>query len=181
MWIGMGLGAIGTILLGRLAMSQPVHTADLRPPRPCPSELETLVPLLLEDLPSYTNRVIQRSLTANLAIDTPGIMLLTSAPDYTPLPLSPIESAPPAIDDPQQVFFTMLERRYTAGAAVRLQHYHRVFFTETSQGWRLALMQSSIGDYPARQPASPPYDSGEGATAQAIRLWLRDCYAGAIE
>ncbi|NJN87987.1 MAG: hypothetical protein HC881_18960 [Leptolyngbyaceae cyanobacterium SL_7_1] len=95
--------------------------------------------------------------------------------------MSPLEPAPAINTDPRQVFFTMLERRYSGTQTIRLQHYHRVFLTETDEGWRLALMQSSIGDYPAQQPSSPPYDSSEGATAQAIRLWLRDCDAGAID
>jgi hypothetical protein len=42
-------------------------------------------------------------------------------------------------------------------------------------------MFSRIGDALANQPPSPPQDTSQGVIAQAIRLWLRDCRAGAIE
>jgi hypothetical protein len=52
--------------------------------------------------------------------------------------------------------------------------------TQTATGWRLAMMFSRIGSYPAKNPPSPPRDSSNGVVGQAVRAWLRDCRAGSI-
>ncbi|NJN87986.1 MAG: hypothetical protein HC881_18955 [Leptolyngbyaceae cyanobacterium SL_7_1] len=89
------VGVLGIGLVGGLAMPVEAGTGDRLPrSESCPDQLEVLVPLLLEDLPSYTNRVIQRALTANLSIDTPGMMILTGEPDYTPPTLESTRTRP---------------------------------------------------------------------------------------
>lgn len=154
--------------------------ADLiRPPIQCPTDLSTLIPLLLRDLPSYANRVSQRAYTNFRTADLPGYVIVASRPEYEPLSLNS-ERSPSLEDQPSQVFFTTLERQYVSGKPVSLQHYHRLFLVETQDGWQLALMFSTLGNYPADQPPTPPQDTSQGVIAQAIRLWLRDCRAGSV-
>lgn len=152
----------------------------IRPPIQCPTDLLTLMPLLLRDLPSYANRVSQRAYTNFRTADIPGYVIVADRPEYEPLSLNS-GSAPIDLEDqPSQVFFTTLERQYVSGKPVNLQHYHRLFLVETQDGWQLSLMFSTLGHYPADQPPTPPQDTSQGVIAQAIRLWLRDCRARSV-
>lgn len=168
-WVGLGGG----------------ESAIAAPPRyTCPTEFEPLITLMLRDLPGYANRTTQRLSRRDRVINLTSSMLLTSPPNFQPLPLgpggTPGSASPQSKDDLHQVFFTTLERQYTAGKAIQLQRYHWVFLTETASGWRLALMFSRTGADKPDQPISPPEDSSQGSTAQAIRIWLRDCQIGRI-
>ncbi|GAB4468713.1 MAG: hypothetical protein OHK0037_26510 [Elainellaceae cyanobacterium] len=153
----------------------------------CPDTLEALMPPLLRDLPSYANRVVARSRSRSRTPDLPpSYVLLAGPPDYRPLPadledlgLAEYEAIAPD-GQPQQVFFTTLERQYGHGGYSRIQGFYWVFLTQQAGQWQLAGALSSLGGYPVGQPASPPRDSSEGVVAQAIRLWLRDCHAGAV-
>ncbi|HEY9639312.1 MAG TPA: hypothetical protein V6C57_02450 [Coleofasciculaceae cyanobacterium] len=197
---GWMLGVLGALVGCSSLLTSPADAAASKPIRQaiaCPAQLQDLMPLLLRDLPSYANRVSQRAYERDRNPDVPGYVLLTGQPDYQPLPLVAGEQLageqlPPADSAigkssqgqaaPPQVFFTTLERQYVGGKAVELQHYHWLFLTPTeSHGWRLVLMFSRIGNVLADQPPSPPEDASQGVIAQAIRLWLRDCRAGAIE
>lgn len=147
----------------------------------CPTDLPTLTALLLRDLPSYANRVTQRSFTGlDVPANRPGSVLLAGRPEFEPLSLGPGEYLPTAEVVPQQVFFTTLERQYVDDRSIDLQHYHWVFLAQESDGWWLVTMRSQIGALPADQPPTPPQDTSDGAIAQAIRLWLRDCRNRAI-
>jgi hypothetical protein len=190
-------GILGAIVGFSSLLSSPADAVPAHPIRQaiaCPAQLPDLMPLLLRDLPSYANRVSQRAYRSDRNPDRPGYVLLTGQPDYRPLPLAeeeqlssnaPVEKSRIAQhlpESPLQVFFTTLERQYVGGEAVELQHYHWLFLTPTqNHGWRLVLLFSRIGDVPADQPPSPPQDTSQGVIAQAIRLWLRDCRAEAIE
>jgi hypothetical protein len=191
-WKNRILGAIaGLISTLWLSAAQAEASNPIRQAIACPDRLEDLMPLLLRDLPSYANRVSQRAyLTGAYTADsdTPGYVLLAGQPDYRALPLSPERSSSNRASinepsgDPPQIFFTTLDRQYISGKAVKLQHDHWLFLTLTqSYGWQVVLMFSAIGDYPAHQLSSAPQDASQGVIAQAIRLWLRDCRAGAIE
>lgn len=183
-------GATGLLI----HLMEPIHLAQHSrdpsqrvPQNRCPDTLESLIPVLLRDLPSYANRVIVRSRFQNRTTDLPpSYVLLAGSPDYRPLAanleeLGLAEYRAIAPDDqPQQVFFTTLERQYGYGGYARLQGFYWVFLTQQAGQWQLAGVLSSMGGYPQRQPASPPRDSSEGVVAQAIRLWLRDCHAGSI-
>jgi hypothetical protein len=178
------LKAIVVILLP-IAPAWAEATQLIRPTIQCPADLPTLTPLLLRDLPSYANRVSQRAYTDFRTADLPGYVILADRPEYAPLELNPesLNSAiasPMTEDQPAQIFFTTLERQYVSGKPISLQHYHRVFLVETQEGWQLSLMFSTIGNYPADQPPTPPQDTSQGVIAQAIRLWLRDCHAGSV-
>jgi hypothetical protein len=144
-------------------------------------DVETLTTQLLKDLPSYANRVSQRARYRDRTVDLYSYVLLVGHPEFAPLTLGPGEYNPASLmEPPQQVFITTLERQYIEGKPVELQQYHWLFFTQTSSGWRLAMMFSRIGAYPAKQPPTRPRDSSNGVIAQAIRTWLRDCQAGSV-
>jgi hypothetical protein len=174
------------LLVAASSASPTAGSQPLRPKTQCPTQLESLMPLMLRDLPSYANRVSQRAYTNYRTTERPGYVLLAGHPEYQPLTLgageyqSATESAVP------QVFFTTLERQYFSGKAVQLQQYHWLFLTQTQSGWRFVLMLSTISDQQAQidnqqaQPSTPPRDSSQGVIAQAIRLWLRDCETGNI-
>lgn len=155
----------------------------IRPRTTCPDQLEELMPLLLRDLPSYANRVSQRSYIEEFRIteNIPGTIIVAGQPEYQPIELASREYIPVQEEDTtRQVFFTTLERQYASEAIVDLQHYYWLFLTQAQDGWRLALLFSSLGDTPSDEPPTPPQDASQGVVAQAIRLWLRDCRAGSI-
>ncbi|MBW4651931.1 MAG: hypothetical protein KME20_02570 [Kaiparowitsia implicata GSE-PSE-MK54-09C] len=215
------------IALTMLSLGQRVVASPSEPIRPsiaCPTELDELLSLLLRDLPSYANRVIQRSRDRRRSEDISGYVLLASQPDVNlpdeaDLPdeagftferemnsesASALEEdATAAIAFPADstmdstmdsttgstagstteappIFFTTLERQYGISGFAQLQVHHRLFLTPTQLGWQLVLMQSAFQDYPARLPPGPPRDNSHGVVAQAVRLWLRDCSAGAV-
>ena len=169
-----------------------VADRPIRPPAACPDDLQTLTSLLLRDLPSYANRVTQRTF---LSFDTttassdrstqrnrPGYVLLAGHPEFEPLSLGPGEyvSTPDVEAATQQVFFSTLERQYVNDRPINLQHYHWVILAQDADAWWLVTMRSQIGILPANQPPTPPEDTTQGAIGQAIRLWLRDCRNGSI-
>lgn len=142
-------------------------------------DVETLIAQLLPNLPSYTNRISQRNRRRN-RVDGYSYMLVAGRAEFAPLTLGPgeylsQEPLPNNSQQPQQVFMTTLERRYIDGKPVELQQYHWLFLTRSNNVWRLAMMFSRTGGYPAQQPPTRPRDSSNGIIAQAIRLWLRDC------
>lgn len=150
----------------------------------CPADVETLTSLLIRDLPSYANRVIQRTRRLDRAVDSFSYVLVAGKAEFAPLSLGPGQYTSTAsateVEPPKQVFFTTLERQYLGGKAIESQHYHWLFLTQTPSGWRLALVFSRIGSSsPGRSP-TPPRESSKGVIGQAVTLWLRDCRAGAI-
>jgi len=191
---GLSLGLIAAWLLGTgMAWAQPEIDPlpeavgdDLRQTGLCPAELETLMPLLLRDLPGYANRVIQRARVRDRPADISGYILLSSPPDLDPPPFDP--GNPPRLEpiDPesnvQQVFFTTLERQYGISGFAQIQAHHRLFLTLTDNaGWRIVLMQTIYNAYPGGELLSEPRDSTYGVVAQGIELWLRDCRAGSVD
>ncbi len=132
-----------------------------------------------------------------IAVTPANYAILASQPEFTPLPVASREYTSPEDKKLHQVFFTVLERQYS-GTASRIQgpqgpiprlssvsefqHYHWLFLAETDQGWQLAMLFSRLGPFPANAgPLTPPRDTTQGITAEAIRLWLRDCRAGAVK
>ncbi len=150
----------------------------------CPSDLETLTSLLLRDLPSYGNRIIQRARRLNRSVDEFSYIIIAGRPEFEPLPLNPGQSNFTAsITDPnppQQVFFTTLERQYTGGKAIEFQTFHWLFLTHTESGWRLAMMFTRLGSTSGGHPPTPPRESSNSIIGQGVSIWLRDCRAGAI-
>ncbi|MEG4455188.1 hypothetical protein [Microcoleus sp. N9_A1] len=144
---------------------------------PCPAELETLVDRLLQDLPSYANRVIVRSGFAPNTSTPPGYLsrqiIVAGRPEFEPLPLKFKDVLP---ENASQVFITTLERQYRGGQRVEIQQYHWLFLTKTEKGWELVKIVSRFSRVADVRPLSPP-ESEKSAIAEAIRLWLRDCHA----
>lgn len=153
------------------------------------TNIEILIAQLMVDLPSYANRILQRSRQLDSKAVF-GSVILAGRPEFEPLPLKPTEiitnagkiniSGNPAnieSDNIRQVFITTLERQYISNKIIHIQEYHWLFFTKTNSGWQLVMMFSRTGSYPQNQPISPPRDSSYGVIAEAIRNWLRDCQA----
>jgi hypothetical protein len=144
---------------------------------PCPADLEALVDRLLQDLPSYANRVIVRSGFApnnSRAIgDVQRQIILAGRAEFEPLPLNFEEALP---ENASQVFITTLELQYRGGNRVEIQQYHWLFLAKTEKGWELVKIVSRFGTVADVSPLSPA-ESEKSAIAEAIRLWLRDCHA----
>ena len=172
----------------------------IRPAIICPTDVSTLAPLLFRDLPSYANRVSTRAQVLERSFNPRGVVVAAAQAETdeglnTVLPveaLLPENEAITTFSLEQDLashnlipfFFTTLERQYVDDQAVRLQHYHWAFLSQTFQKkdpqWHLALMFSRLGDYPADQPVAPPRESRQGSIGQALQLWLRDCNAGSV-
>lgn len=187
-WSEAALAADGrSPMAQQMSLTHPplLVNAPIRPEVTCPRQLPDLTPLLLRDLPSYANRVIQRSRRRDRTEDISGYILLASQPDLEPLPL-PLADVTVTLadvtvtDSTAQLFFTTLERQYGLSGVATVQVHHWAFMTQTNQGWQLVSMLSSTAGYPARSPASPPRDSSFGVVAQAIQTWLRDCQWGDV-
>ncbi|OKH26969.1 hypothetical protein [Chroogloeocystis siderophila] len=150
-----------------------------RSPQCQTEDVETLTAQLLPALPSYANRISQRTRRRDASVDIYTYVIIAGRPEFAPLTLGPGEYTPDVestnAQQPQQVFITTLERQYIDSRPVELQQFHWLFFTRAEGRWRLAIMFSRTGLYPSRQPLTPPRDSSNGTIAQAIRTWLRDC------
>lgn len=146
--------------------------------------LEALTTQLLRDLPSYANRASQRARRLSRATDVYSYMVVAGRPEFAPLPLNAdgytADSVKTTSVGVEQVFFTTLERQYSAGKAVQLQQFHWLFLTKTKSDWRFVMMFSQTGLHPKNQPPTPPRDSSNGDIAQAVNAWLRDCRAGSV-
>jgi hypothetical protein len=142
----------------------------------CPTDIDQLAPILLRDLPSYANRVIVRRRSVDQLNTLPNILLAGKA-ESEPLPVA---AAPP---DPQvkQLFFTTLERQRVGEDFRELQQFHWLLLTPTTTGWQIVLSYTRTGAYPqAAGGITPPRESSDGPIAQATKIWLRDCQAGAV-
>lgn len=159
-----------------IALSPPVARAE---GAPCPRQLEPLVTRMLPELPSYANRVALRSRRLERE-GLPGAdvtyILLAGRAEFEPLELSPGQP-PPA--EPQQVFFTTLERQYAGDRLLARQNYHWLFLAPAADGWYLAALYTRLGSTRADGYPSPPREASNSAVGRAVQLWLRDCRAGA--
>ncbi|NEO12133.1 MAG: hypothetical protein F6K59_27140 [Moorea sp. SIO3F7] len=162
---------------------QPVNLQP-SPGQTCSVEVETLTSLLLKDLPSYANRVIQRARRSDSTVDNFSYVIVAGKPEFEPLPLKSFQSTtvpnPTDSEALQQIFLTTLERKYFKDKAVELQNYHWLFLTKSSDGWRLVMIFSRIGSVSEGKLPTPPRESTNGVIGQAVKTWLRDCRAGTI-
>jgi hypothetical protein len=148
----------------------------------CPQKLDKLMKQMLLDLPSYTNRVIQRtrSIVKDKKIISQRYVLIAGQAEFEPLTLNNLEYQAETKDSSQQVFFTTLEREYRDDRIIETQNYHWLFLALTKEGWQIVTMYSRFG-IGSDTITMPPQDTTNGAIAQAIDLWLEDCRVGAIE
>lgn len=140
----------------------------------CSRDMETLAELLLDDLPGYTNRVRQRAIrTSNNSF---SYVIVAGKPEFEPLPLNIMENVQ-TDESVKQLFFTTLERRYTAEQVFEVQNYHWLFLTQTDSGWRMVTIFTRFGSSKPNAFPTPPKETSNGTIGQAIRFWLRDCRA----
>ncbi|MEO1590484.1 MAG: hypothetical protein AAFU71_04230 [Cyanobacteria bacterium J06632_22] len=167
-----------------------VLRGPLRDSIACPTNLADLTPLLIRDLPTYANRVLQRSLgevpavTADPSLSQyrPSYVLLAGQSEAAPLDITDrIYTTDSAVGDSlEQLFFTTLERTYNQTAFTEIVHYHWLFLAPVEDGWRLVSMFSAIDARDSARPILPPQESSNGSVGRGVTLWLRDCRAGAI-
>ncbi len=146
----------------------------------CPEDLRQLTSLLLKDLPQYSNRVIQRTQTANREAGIRNFIVTASQAEFEPLDLPRIRYNQIDNREPEQVFFTVLERQYSNKRIINIQTYHWLFLTQTSNGWQTVMMFSRFGNSQAGQPSTPPRETTNGIIGQGVQLWLKDCRAGTV-
>ena len=178
----LGWGALGSQPLA--AETEPVYLRPGAAVQICPTDLEVLAPQLLADLPSYANRAASRTATLDQILTDPRTTLLVTSPaDLTPIDLADLGPGGGGSGNSglQQMFFTTLERQFWPDRVVSLQHHHWLFLAQSPEGWYLALLYSSVDtlDSSDRAP-TPPQETSDGIVGQAVRLWLRDCQAGAV-
>lgn len=166
------------VACGLLFASKPLNSQETPQKIACPADLESLTALMLQDLPSYANRVNQRSQRQKEKLIS--YVIVAGKPEFEPITLKNPESIPFDPDSAEQVFFTTLERQYSSTQAFDLQSFYWLFLAETKNGWRLARLYAQLASlHPGNQPL-PPQEASDGVIGQAIRLWLRDCHAGAL-
>lgn len=172
---------LGITCLLTLILSPNVTAQDPTFSYTCPKTIEALAPKLLADLPSYSNRVIQRSIV-NFQHNpiSRSYVIIASQPELDPLPLTQRQYQPVFPDTSEQLFFTLLERQYSTARVTELQNFYWGFFTLTDQGWHLLTLFSQLASTHKDDPPLPPQEASNGAIGQAINLWLRDCNAGTI-
>ena len=145
----------------------------------CPDDVKQLTALLLEDLPSYSNRVIQRTQDLNQAAGIKNYIITASEAEFEPLELPRLQYNPIDDKDPEQVFFTVFERQYIDRKIVEIQTFHWLFLTQTDSGWRTVMMFSRFGNNNDRPP-TPPKETTNGILGRGVQLWMRDCRAGTV-
>ena len=172
---------------GERALAMPIlanesleETSDDREPFTCPNDVKELTPILLKNLPSYSNRVIQRTQDRNQDAGIENYIITASEAEFEPLDLPRLQYNQIDDLDPEQIFFTVLERQYIEGEIVTISTYHWLFLTNTDSGWRTVMLFSRFGNSRDRVPPAPPRETTNGIIGRGVRLWLRDCRAGTV-
>lgn len=137
----------------------------------CLVTADSVLNSLLPALPSYTNRVLQRSPEVGLGEKSSYVI---SAQGLTQPPFS-LETELTKQQNLSSVYLMTWERRYRHQTAFSIQRYHWLFLRQTPQGWEVVKLFSQSGPYPGYKLFPEPMDTTKGAMAEAIRLWLRDC------
>ncbi|ESA34151.1 hypothetical protein N836_18050 [Leptolyngbya sp. Heron Island J] len=156
------------------------ETTFIRPQTSCPTDLDSLSKLLIRDIPSYTNRILQSSVADIPTAYRPAYVIAASQPDQVPLEIRDrvYTTLPDSSEQLRQLFFTTLERQYSGLEATAINHFHWLFLAPDDMGWRMVFMFSAIAAGDDAQ--IPPRDSSQGSVGQAVQQWLRDCRAEAI-
>jgi hypothetical protein len=133
--------------------------------------VDAMIHPLVQALPSYTNRVLQRSPEVGLG-EKSGYVI--SAKGLTQAPFA-LNTELVAHNNLSSIYFVTQERRYLNQKVFNVQRYHWLFLRHTPQGWEVVKLFSQSGPYPGYKLFPEPMDTTKGAMAEAIRLWLRDC------
>jgi hypothetical protein len=159
---------------------QPISTSTATKSS-CPKDLATLTNLLIQDIPDYSNRVIQITQDEHQDAGIDSYIVTAGQPEIEPLNLPYIKYHETADKTPQQIFFTTLERQYTNNRRIEREAYHWLFVTLTDSGWYPVTMFSRFGSATQNTPPTPPQESSNGIIGQAVSIWLRDCRANTIK
>jgi hypothetical protein len=168
------ISSLFTIALPYVLIPSPALSSGL-PKTICPQTVESLAQLLVRDLPGYANRATIKGRSRSQSKELTHIVL-ASQPEVEPLE---IPNAKPNADL-HQVFITTLERQTLGDRMYEFQQYHWLFLAKTRVGWRLTQSFSRTGRYPPDDQITATRDSSQGAIAQGIKIWLRDCNAGSL-
>ncbi|MGB3190115.1 MAG: hypothetical protein WBB43_11910 [Limnoraphis sp.] len=160
--------------LNALTVSRTIIRPNSVNQQTCPVELQTLVDQMLPDLPSYTNRVIERRSNSREFKRDTSVLIAGQLDELEPLPFNVNLDYP---DETYLVYLKTWERQYYNNKIIRFQKYHWLFLRKSASGWELEKMFSKSSSYPRYGFYSLPGETTESAIAQAIRLWLRDCQA----
>lgn len=142
----------------------------------CALEFEPFIRAMLKEIPAYINRVNTRSNNRQ------SYVLLASRADFDALPLRQ-SSFPTANQDStevRQVFFSTVTKRIANQAVVYGQEHHWLLMAPSDRGWEFVQMYSVLESYPAQTLTTAPRNSSEGATATAIKTWLKRCRTQAV-
>lgn len=164
----------GKLLNDRVAAREQIQTNN------CPADLKTLTPLLLKSLPSYANRVIQRTQRLDGQQGVKNYIITAGQAEFEPLNLPQIQYSSTNSPAPEQIFFTVLERQYLNQKIVQVETYHWLFLTQAPSGWHMVMMFSRFGNSQENSIPTPPKESSNGIIGQGVQLWLKDCRAGTI-
>jgi hypothetical protein len=144
---------------------------------------------MLPDLPSYANRVLQRSQaqgSKQILGQNSGqnFVIVAGKPEFNPLPL-PNRQFTPALENQdkesvRQVFFSTLEHQYGRDRRLNFQNFYWLFLTQTTEGWRVVALSTQLASLYPQDPPLPPIEATQGIMGQAIALWLRDCRTGSL-
>ena len=159
----------------------PSSSTFIRPQTTCPQDFDTLTSLLVRDIPSYTNRILQSSVADIPTAYRPAYVIAANHPERVPLDIKDrVYTTNPSHSEPlRQLFFTTLERQYSGLETISVNHFHWLFLAPSDAGWEMVFMFSAIEAGDSVQ--LPPRDSSQGSVGQAVRRWLQDCKAEAIE
>ena len=171
-------------------------------------ELPQLISQLILDLPSYSNRVIQRA--SRLGDELPLYIVVAGQAQITPVALVEAAAAPtrsrlPAPgtahrpdEEIYQVQFTTLERQYLptpnspveaerllARAIEPFQQFHQLVLARrrspADSPWQIISLRSQLVPYPAENRLlAPARDRRKAAIGQGISIWLRDWHSGTL-
>ncbi|EKU99543.1 hypothetical protein Lepto7375DRAFT_1600 [Leptolyngbya sp. PCC 7375] len=187
--LGVTLGSSPSLAQGSdfsIAHSAPKEEAEsdapyIRSQASCPQDFEALSTLLIRDIPSYTNRILQSSVADIRSAYRPAYVVTASQPDRVPLEIKDrvYTTLPDDSQDLQQLFFTTLERQYSGLEATSISHFHWLFLVPDEAGWQMVFMFSAIEA--EDENLLPPRESSQGSVGQAVRRWLQDCRARAIQ
>jgi hypothetical protein len=137
----------------------------------CMITVDSMIKPLVQALPSYTNRVLQRSPEVGLG-EKSGYVISAKGLTQAPFALNT-----ELVDQKNlsSIYLVTWERRYRNQTIFNVKRYHWLFLRHTPQGWEVDKLFSQSGPYPGYKLFPDPMDTTKGAMAEAIRLWLRDC------
>jgi hypothetical protein len=144
----------------------------------CPARLPQLAELLVRDLPSYANRVVQRR-RQKLGLNYSNY-LVAGRPETTPQLIENPEYRPASpATAPLQLYLSTLEQRFVGRQSSNFQQFHWLFLAKGKKDWHLVTMYSRQGRT-SGEPL-PPIESLQSSVGEAVQIWLRDCNAGVIK